>query len=441
MGYGGETIRNQTVAERLVSEARTAQAAYAKLGMEKRQAVIEALRAGLRPLLETFSKEELQETGMGRTEDKRRKLLAAVEKTPGTEDLRSEVCMGNEEMTLHEYAAYGVVCAVQPATNPCATVISNTISMLAAGNAVIHIPNPRAVSCSVHAVREIEAIVQRAIGIEHLVSVLPESSMQLADELMYHPDVDLVTITGGKMIDRGLQAPKRVIGAGPANPVAIVDETADLAQAAVDLADSISFDNNILCTGEKNIVVMDAVTDRLWELLEQNGARCIRKTEEMLQLTKVVVTADLSMNRALEGRDADEILQAAGLQDGKSYRFIVVDTVKTHPLATLELLMPVVPLIRVDTFEKALETAVFLEQGLHHTAVIHSQNIKRLRQAAQTLQTAVFVKNGSAMMGAGLAGEGRASFTIANITGEGVTTAKTFARRRSCTMAGGFLLR
>jgi propionaldehyde dehydrogenase len=107
-------------------------------------------------------------------------------------------------------------------------------------------------------------------------------------------------------------------------------------------------------------------------------------------------------------------------------------------MATLELLMPVVPLIRVKDFAEALETALFLEQGYKHTAMIHSQSIDRLNRAARMLQTSIFVKNGSSLTGLGMNGEGDASFTIANITGEGATTARNFARRRRCTLSAGF---
>ena len=147
------------------------------------------------------------------------------------------------------------------------------------------------------------------------------------------------------------------------------------------------------------------------------------------------------MNRALEGKSANEILKAADIACDHEVRLIVVETIKTHPLVTLEMLMPVLPMVRVKDFESALDAALFIEQGYRHTAMIHSQSISHLNEAAHLMQTSVFIKNGSSLVGLGFNGEGCASFTIANLTGEGSTTARHFARRRRCTLTTGFSIR
>lgn len=427
---------------RAVFAAREAFGAYAALSLNRRREVLAAIKSRLIPLVPQLAAMELEETGMGNTRDKIVKLLLAIHKTPGVEDLVSEVLTGDDGMTLYEYSAYGVICAVQPGTNPCATLIGNTLGMLAAGNAVIHIPHPRCVRVSLLAAREIGAAVEEACGIPNLVAALSESSMELADEVMCHPDVAMVVATGGgKMLARALSCAKRVIGAGQANPVAIVDETANLATAARDIADGASFDHNIMCISEKNIVVVEEAADRFVEELRAQGVYYVDNELEMLKLTKAAITGDLIMNRALEGKSAGTILKAAGIACDREVRLIVVDTVKTHPFATAEMLMPLVPMIRVRDFGAALETALFLEQGNRHTAVIHSQSIDRLNRAAHLMQTSIFVKNGSSLVGLGFNGEGDASFTIANVTGEGVTTARHFARRRRCTLTSGFSIR
>lgn len=119
----------------------------------------------------------------------------------------------------------------------------------------------------------------------------------------------------------------------------------------------------------------------------------------------------------------------------------MAETDRMHPFATLELLMPLIPIIRVKNFDEALETALDIEQGYRHTATIHSESIEHMNRAAKKLQTAVFVKNGSSLLGIGFDKEGHASFTIGTITGEGTTTARHFARRRRCTLTSGFSIR
>lgn len=428
--------------EQVVFASRDAFQAYSALALNRRREVITAIKNKLVPLVPDMAAMELAETGLGNTRDKIVKLMLAIHKTPGVDDLVTEVLTGDDGMTLYEYSPYGIICAVQPGTNPCATLISNTIGMLAAGNSVIHIPHPRCVEVTRFVTEQIDAAVCEACGIQKLVAAFSESSMQMADEIMNHPDVSMVVATGGeKMLRHALSSMKRVIGAGQANPVVIVDETANLEQAARDIADGASFDNNIMCISEKSLVVVASVADALVEALKQQGVYYIDNEAEMLQLTKAAITGDLMMNRALEGKSANVILEAAGIPCNREVRLIAVDTVKKHPFVTMELLMPILPVVRVANFDTALDTALFIEQGLRHTALIHSQSMDHLNRAAHVMQTSIFIKNGSSLVALGLNGEGHASFTIANITGEGVTTARQFARRRRCTLTTGFSIR
>ncbi len=106
---------------------------YSSRSLNCRRDVIAAIRVKLRPYLQEIAEREYAETCMGNVRDKIIKLVLALDKTPGVEDLLSEVVTGDHGMTLHEQAPYGVVLAIYPATNPCATMINNVISMLAAG--------------------------------------------------------------------------------------------------------------------------------------------------------------------------------------------------------------------------------------------------------------------------------------------------------------------
>lgn len=415
---------------------------YSLLTLNQRQQVIAAIRSDLLEQVDTLARMTVEETGMGRAEDKRQKLLLVLQKTPGTEDLITEVKTGDTGMTLYELSSYGVACAVQPCTNPCETLICNTIGLLAAGNSVIHVPHPRALNVSQYVTELISKSVGRICGIDNLVSTLCETSMAVTQELMCHPDVSLVIATGGKgMLRQAMSCGKKVIGAGPANPVAIVDETADLSKAARDLAFSCSFDNNLTCITEKSIVVVDAAAEEFLSQLKKNHVYCVRDQQEMLQLTLACITPEMQPNKSLEGHSAPEILRAAGINCDESVRLIVVDTVRQHPFVTEELLMPLVPMVRAGGFDQAVEFACEIEQGLRHTATVHSRMIERLNYAAQKLQTAVFVKNSSALAGIGFDGEGDTSFTIATATGEGTTTARHFCRRRRCTLANAFSIR
>ncbi len=308
--------------------------------------------------------------------------------------------------------------------------------------AVVHCPHPRATRVSQYVTEIIAKVIQEVCGIDNLVVTLDESLMGSTTEVMSHPDIDLVVCTGGNgSLRQAMTSGKKVIGAGPANPVAMVDRTADVQKAARDIVMGASFDNNLMCITEKSILVEEAVVDEfIYELLK-NGVYYVRDEKEIEKLKSAAVTEDGVINKKLEGRSADEILRCAGITCNHSVRLIVTETPKTHPFVTTELLMPLVPLVRVEDFDEMLETALWIEQGYRHTAVIHSESIEHLNRAAKKMQTAVFVKNGASLLGIGFDKEGHASFTIATVTGEGTTTARHFARRRRCTLTSGFSIR
>ena len=425
-----------------VAAAKGAYSRYSKLTLNERQEILEGVKKALRPIANELAAMTVSETGMGNVCDKAQKIKLAIEKTPGVEDLITEVNTGDHGMTLYELSPFGIVCAVQPCTNPCATLISNTIGMLAAGNAIIHCPHPRAVKVSQFLTTIISETIRSISGIDNLVVTLHVSLMGFTTEVMSHPDVDLVVCTGGSgSLRQAMTSGKKVIGAGPANPVAIVDATANFEKAARDIVRGASFDNNLMCTSEKCMVVEEKAADRfIFELLK-NGVYYVKNEEEIQKLLDAAVTGDFVINKKLEGRSANEILEYAGIPCNGTIKLIVAETERIHPFVTLELLMPLVPLVKAADFEEALEIALDVEQCYKHTATIHSEAIEHLNQAAKEMQTSVFVKNGPSFMGIGFDKEGHTSFTIATTTGEGTTTARHFARRRRCTLTSGFSIR
>ncbi len=425
-----------------VAAAKGAYSRYSKLTLNERQEILEGVKKALRPIANELAAMTVSETGMGNVCDKAQKIKLAIEKTPGVEDLITEVNTGDHGMTLYELSPFGIVCAVQPCTNPCATLISNTIGMLAAGNAIIHCPHPRAEQVSQFLTTIISETIRSISGIDNLVVTLHVSLMGFTTEVMSHPDVDLVVCTGGSgSLRQAMTSGKKVIGAGPANPVAIVDATANFEKAARDIVRGASFDNNLMCTSEKCMVVEEKAADRfIFELLK-NGVYYVKNEEEIQKLLDAAVTGDFVINKKLEGRSANEILEYAGIPCNGTIKLIVAETERIHPFVTLELLMPLVPLVKAADFEEALEIALDVEQGYKHTATIHSESIEHLNQAAKEMQTSVFVKNGPSFMGIGFDKEGHTSFTIATTTGEGTTTARHFARRRRCTLTSGFSIR
>lgn len=425
-----------------IDASKSALKLYKELGISNREEIIKELRKELLNHVEELAQKSYEETCMGCIDSKIEKIKLSIEKTPGTEDLVSEVLTKDKVMTLYEYSAFGIACAIMPSTNPIATVINNVIGLLAAGNSVILCPHPRAIEVTKYLTDIIASTILKTCGIDNLVTTLSEVSLKSIQEIMYHPDVNLLVVTGGSDIARAAnKCDKKVISGGAANPTFIVDETADIDKAARCIVKGASFDNNILCVTEKNIIIVESIYEKFKNALEKEKVFYIDTFEDMLKLSKVLLTEDLKPNKFLGGKSVREILDFSGINYSGDYKLIAVDVPKIHPFAIEELLMPVISVIKAKDFDEALEFSLCLEQGLRHTAGIHSNSIERLNIAARTMQTSIFVKNGCSLDGIGFSEGNPVSFTIANRTGEGSTSARNFARRRRCALIDAFSIR
>jgi aldehyde dehydrogenase len=389
--------------------------------------------------------EAWQETGMGRYEDKMEKNLLVADKTPGPEILQPIAWSGDRGLTLTERAPYGVIASITPSTNPTATIINNAIGMISAGNAVVFNVHPMAKGVSAHVVAIFNQAIQQAGGPPNLVTCTAEPTIQSAQELMQHPGVRLVVVTGGgAVVHEAMHSGKKAICAGPGNPPVIVDETANLEQAARDIIKGGSFDNNVICTDEKEIIVVDAVADKLKATLKARGAVEITSWQ-LSRLLKVILSEDRgpgqhsAVNKAWVGKNAGRILKEIGVDAGDEVRLVLAEVDNPrHQLVWTEQLMPVMPLVRVRSADEAIDLAIEAEHGYRHTAVMHSKNLDNLSRMAREFGGSIFVKNGPNLAGLGYGGEGFTSFSIATPTGEGMTTARDFTRVRRCTLVDSF---
>ena len=137
----------------------------------------------------------------------------------------------------------------------------------------------------------------------------------------------------------------------------------------------------------------------------------------------------------------EKILKAIGIEAEKHVRLIIMEVEKDHPFVIEELMMPVLPMVRVKDVKEGMDLAVKVEHGFRHTAICHSKDIDVLTEMGHRIQTTIFVKNGPSFAGIGVGGEGYTTFTIAGPTGEGLTSASTFTRKRRCALVGGFTIR
>jgi len=425
-----------------VAEADRAQRQLRSVAM--RQTAVAAIRKVGEQYAQELAEMAVAETKMGRVADKYLKNVSQARHTPGVECLSPTVVSGDRGLTLIENAAWGVIASVTPSTNPAATVINNAISMVAAGNSVVFAPHPAAKGVSQRTVTLINEAVLAAGGPANVITTVHQPNIETAQRLFRYPGIQLLTVTGGEAVvnEARKHTDKRLIAAGAGNPPVVVDETADLARAGRDIVWGASFDNNLICADEKEVIVVASVADRLKEEMKKHKA--VELTAEQAQrlveivLTQVDAQGFGSVSRDWVGRDAAKIAAQIGLDVPADTRLLFVETGPEHPFAVTELMMPLLPIIRVDNVDEAIRLAVRLEGGHKHTAAMHSRNLDNLHRMANEINTSIFVKNGPCLAGLGFGGEGWTSMTITTPTGEGVTSARTFVRLRRCVMVDHF---
>ena len=442
-------------AEDAIEAAYEAQRAYLRqCRMEDRERIIQAIRQVTLDHKEGLARRMREETKLGRAEHKVAKLELTARKTPGTEDLQTLAVSGDAGLTLTEWAPFGVIGAVTPVTNPAETIINNAISMLAAGNTVVFNVHPSARDCSVFTVQMINKAIVKAGGPANLVTMVREPTMASLDVIMKSPRIQLLVGTGGPGMVRTLLASgKRAIGAGAGNPPVVVDETANLANAARAIVQGASFDNNILCIAEKEVFVVDKAADELIFHLLDNGAYMLghRELEEIMSFALVQERQDAAAGcgekagrvwrvaKEWVGQDAQKFLDRIGVKTERPPALLLCEVDFDHPFVQLEQMMPILPIVRVRDLDEAIDMAVRAEHGYRHTAIMHSRNVDHLAAFARAIGTTIFVKNASSLAGVGYGGEGFTTMTIASRTGEGLTSARTFTRQiRNVLAEGGF---
>ncbi|MBR2353695.1 MAG: aldehyde dehydrogenase EutE [Clostridia bacterium] len=416
------------------------------MSVEQREKIITEIRRLTLEEAPIMAEIGVAETGMGRVDHKRLKHILVAEKTPGTEDIVAEAKTGDNGLTLTEMAPFGVVGSITPSTNPSETVICNSIGMIAAGNGVVFNPHPNAIATSNYAVDLVNRASATAGGPEVLVCSMVKPTLETASIMQTHPKIRLLVCTGGPGVVRAvLSSGKKAIGAGAGNPPVIVDDTADIRKAGKDIIDGCSFDNNLPCIAEKEVFAFRNIADQLIAEMQKNGAYLITREQAdklapivLKEVTNKAGKTVKTVARDCVGRDAAVLLAKIGINVGPEIRCIICETDFNHDFVQHELMMPILPIVRVDEIEEAIELAVKAEHGNRHTAHMHSKNIDHLSAFAKAVETTIFVKNAPSYAGIGFGGEGHTTFTIAGPTGEGITSARSFTRKRRCVMADNF---
>jgi aldehyde dehydrogenase len=388
-----------------------------------------------------LGKMEMDETQIGRLDHKIDKLKMLGERTPGVEFLRSEVFSGDHGLAVVEHAPFGIIGAITPVTHSLPTITGNAISMIAAGNSVVVNPHPAGKRVAAEGVRRFNEAIARDLGIDNVICVIAEPTLESAQQIFSHRDIAMICVTGGPAVARAaLNSGKRAVVAGPGNPPVVVDETADLQRAARSIIAGAAYDNNLLCIAEKEVFVVASVFDALMDQMQRAGAVRLNEREVERLTRAAIVDVGEGEHRhpapAKEylGKDAAVLAQAAGRPVPAGTELLFAETDESNPFVPVEQMMPFLPFVRCRDVDEAIQKAKYYEHGFGHTAVIHSTNVRNMTHMGRVMDTTLYVKNGPSYSSLGVGGEGYISFSIATPTGEGVTTPLTFTRERRCSM-------
>ncbi|WP_434777905.1 aldehyde dehydrogenase [Neisseria sp. Ec49-e6-T10] len=429
---GSAPVVAATNIDATLKSAKKAQNQLVGLPLKKREQLICTIRTHIGAHQEQWAKTIVQNTQMGNCEDKVTSFHLISYYTPGLDCLEATVDTGDDGLTLHEYSPYGVVLVSLPYYYAVEALLSNIISALSAGNAIIFgVAEPLYQICQQIALSINQAIVAQG-GPDFLIHIFTENHLQA---LTVHDDIDLLLLTGQEALS-SVPFDKKLIVTGSAHTPVLVDETAQIAQAAEHIVSGASFDHNLSCLSEKVIIAVDAIADFLLHHLVMNGAYLVSQTDMLRRLEYLLMSEN-----QLKGRSATDILNLLGVYDQQDVKLLIIETDEHHSFVWQDLMLPVLPFVRVKDVDNAINIAAQISGKNRHTAVMHSKHIDHLTRCAKTLQTVMFIKNAPSYAGLGLKGEGFTSFTIAGKTGEGAICARHFSRARRCVLSEGFLIK
>ena len=417
-----------------MSAAREAFVAFQDVSLTDRKKIVQAMRDTIMEQRDTLSRMAVEETGLGRVGDKFHKNALAALKTPGPEILEPKAFSGDEGLSLMERAPFGVIGSITPCTNASETIVNNGISMLSGGNSVVFNVHPSAKGVCNYTVSLLNDAIVAAGGPSNILTSIANPTVESANGVMRHQTTRLVAVTGGgAVVKAAMNSGKRAVAAGPGNPPVVVDETADIKQAAEGIIAKASIDNNIVYIAEKEIIAVDEIYDILKrELLARDVVHVSGR--DLAKLEKLLITPDNHVNRKYVGKNPSVILADIGIRVSDDIRLVLAEVDEKHPFVQHEMLMPVIGMVRAGNVDDAIDMAYRVEHNYFHTSVMYSHNIEKLHKMARKTNTSIFVKNAPSVAGIGGGGEGYTSWTIASPTGEGLTTAVSFTRERRCTL-------
>ena len=393
------------VIDQMIANAKVAQKEFETFSQEQVDAIVRAVGKAIYDNAEELARDTIDETEMGKYEDKAIKNKNKVLSTWNY--LKDKKSIGvieekNSEGIVKIAKPVGIVGAVTPSSNPIITPVCNAMQALKGGNAIIVATHPRAKNCDTKAIDLMIAEIKKLGAPDNLIQCISEPSIELASELM--GAVDVLVATGGPgMVNAAYSSGKPSYGVGPGNVQVIIDNDVDYSDAALTIINGRKFDNGLACSSEQSIIVLKKDYDEVITAFKEQGAFYI-DDQDKADRFRAVLFPDGNLAKEVVGKSAQAIAELAGVEIPENITVIVIKSNGAiDDVLRKEKMCPVMVAFEYDTFEEAISIASSnLEiAGKGHTCAIHSNNAQHIEQAGLSLPVSRIVINEIALTAGG----------------------------------------
>ncbi|KHS92940.1 acetaldehyde dehydrogenase [Pectobacterium brasiliense] len=401
-------VTNVAELNALVERVKKAQQEFATYTQEQVDKIFRAAALAASDARIPLAKMAVAESGMGIVEDKVIKNHFASEyiynayqdeKTCGI--LSTDDTFGT--ITIAE--PIGLICGIVPTTNPTSTAIFKALISLKTRNGIIFSPHPRAKNATNKAA---DIVLQAAIAAgapKDIIGWIDQPSVELSNQLMHHPDINLILATGGPgMVKAAYSSGKPAIGVGAGNTPVVVDETADIKRAVASILMSKTFDNGVICASEQSVIVVDSVYDAVRERFATHGGYMLKGKE--LHAVQGILLKNGSLNADIVGQPAPKIAEMAGIAVPANTKVLIGEVTavdESEPFAH-EKLSPTLAMYRAKDFNDAVIKAEKLVAmgGIGHTSCLYTDQDnqpERVNHFGNMMKTARILINTPASQG------------------------------------------
>ncbi len=364
----------------LCQKAKEAQLEYKHFNQSQVDKIVKAMVDAGSNEAERLAKMAVEETGFGKIEDKITKnLFATKEVWESIKNLKTvgviDVQQNGKIVKIAE--PMGVVAALIPSTNPTSTLMFKVISSLKSRNGVVASPHPKAVNCTLEAIKVLREAAIKAGAPEGLIQCMTIPTLEGTDSLMKDPNIAVILATGSNaMVKAAYSSGKPAYGVGAGNVPAFIERTANITKAVADIVTGKTFDNGTLCSSEQAIIVDRPIKDKVFEEAKKRGCYFV-SLEEKKKLEQYVMKGG-KLNAEIVGKSASWIAQFSGFKVPDDTQILVAECSKVgkEELLSAEKLSPILAFYVADGWLDGCHKCIDLLNygGVGHTMVIHSND-------------------------------------------------------------------